>query len=238
MGILDRLRRKVYASAPPGLKPALRTVGTRVGLRRGSTLPPPVDAAREDRLRLRLHDDPNDDAAFSELAEIVRRRAAEGHVPEGRLGQPVPPADPDRAANDAVWALAEEMAGNPRAWHPLIELARLSIRDDREGSLRRLGTAAERDPSGRALVEGLAMLREAGLPDEALGLGVGHWRPREHDVEAGRHLVQAAVEAGRMGEARRHLDALGLHPDQGRVAPLRAELEREIHLAERKRTTT
>jgi hypothetical protein len=197
-----------------------------------------VDAAREDRLRLRLHDDPNDEKAFEELAEIVRRRAAEGHIPEGRLGQPVPPADPERAANDAVWALAEELAGNPRAWHPLTELARLSIRDDREGALRRLGTAAERDPSGRALVEGLAMLREAGLPDEALGLGVGHWRPREHDVEAGRHLVQAAVEAGRMGEARRHLDALGLHPDQGRVAPLRAELEREINSAERKRTTT
>ncbi len=210
MGILDRLRRKVYASAPPALKPALRTVGMRAGLRPRSTLRPPVDAAREDRLRLRLHDDPNDEQAFDELAEIVRRRAAEGHIPEGRLGQPVPPADPDRAANDAVWALAEEMAGNPRAWHPLTELARLSIRDDREGALRRLGTAAERDPSGRALVEGLAM----------------------------RHLVQAAVEAGRMGEARRHLDALGLHPDQGRVAPLRAELEREINLAERKRTTT
>jgi hypothetical protein len=238
MGILDRLRRKVYASAPPALKPALRTVGMRAGLRPRSSLRPPVDAAREDRLRLRLHDDPNDEQAFGELAEIVRRRAAEGHIPEGRLGQPVPPADPERAANDAVWALAEEMAGNPRAWHPLTELARLSIRDDREGALRRLGTAAERDPSGRALVEGLAMLREAGLPDEALGLGVGHWRPREHDVEAGRHLVQAAVEAGRMGEARRHLDALGLHPDQGRVAPLRAELEREINLAERKRTTT
>lgn len=238
MGILDWLRRKVYASAPPSLKPALRTVGTRAGLRPRSTLRPPVDAAREDRLRLRLHDDPNDEQAFDELAEIVRRRAAEGHVPEGRLGQPVPPADLERAANDAVWALAEEMAGNPRAWHPLVELARLSIRDDREGALRRLGTAAERDPSGRALVEGLAMLREAGLPDEALGLGVGHWRPREHDVEAGRHLVQAAVEAGRMGEARRHLDALGLHPDQGRVAPLRAELEREINMAERKRTST
>ncbi len=238
MGILDWLRRKVYASAPPSLKPALRTVGTRAGLRPRSTLRPPVDAAREDRLRLRLHDDPNDEQAFDELAEIVRRRAAEGHVPEGRLGQPVPPADLERAANDAVWALAEEMAGNPRAWHPLVELARLSIRDDREGALRRLGTAAERDPSGRALVEGLAMLREVGLPDEALGLGVGHWRPREHDVEAGRHLVQAAVEAGRMGEARRHLDALGLHPDQGRVAPLRAELEREINMAERKRTST
>ncbi len=38
-----------------------------------------------------------------------------------------------------------------------------------------------------------------------------------------------------MGEARRHLEALSLHPDQGRVAPLRAELEREIALADTKR---
>ena len=180
---------------------------------------------------MRLHDDPNDEAAFDELAEIVRRRAAEGHVAEGRLGQPVPPADRQRAANDAVWALAEELAGNPRAWHPLVELARLSIHDDREGALRRLGTASERDPSGRALVEGLAMLRDVGLPADALSLGVGHWRPREHDVEAGRQMVQAAIEAGRVAEARRHLEALSQHPDQARVAVLRAELERQITAA-------
>jgi hypothetical protein len=235
MGLLDRLRRRVSTVTPQRLKPALRSVSGRAGARRRSSVRRPQDLARENALRMRLHDDPNDEPAFDELVDIVRRRAAEGHVPEGRLGQPVPPADPERAAADAVWALAEELAGNHRAWHPLVELARLSIHDDREGALRRLGTAAERDHSGRALVEGLAMLREVGLPDEALGLGVGHWRPREHDVEAGRHLVQAAVEAGRMGEARRHLEALGLHPDQGRVAPLRADLERQISDADKRR---
>lgn len=235
MGLLDHLRRRVSRATPQRLKPALRSVAGRSGARRRTTAKQPADLARENVLRMRLHDDPNDEAAFDALADIVRRRAAEGHEPEGRLGQPVPPADPERAANDAVWALAEELAQNHRAWHPLIELARLSIHDDREGALRRLGTAAERDHSGLALVEGLEMLRGAGLPDEALGLGVGHWRPREHDVEAGRQLVQAAVDAGRMGEARRHLEALSLHPDQGRVGPLRAELERQIQNADRRR---
>ncbi|MFP5347401.1 MAG: hypothetical protein ACLGIA_10280 [Actinomycetes bacterium] len=228
MGFLDRLRARVSRATPPVLKPALRSVSGRAGARRRSSVRAPLDLARENGLRMRLHDDPNDERAFDELAEIVRHRAALGHVPEGKLGQPVPPSDPERAANDAVWALAEEVAQNHRAWHPLVELARLSIHNDRKGALRRLGTAAERDPSGCALVEGLEMLRQAGLPDEALGLGVGHWRPREHDVEAGRQLVQAAVEAGRVGEARRHLEALSQHPDKGRVAQVREELDRLI----------
>lgn len=219
MGLWHRLRHRLVTAAPPRLRPVLLNARAKASGRR----PAAADAAPEADLRNRLYDDPNDQPAFRDLADIVRRRAAEGHQD----------GDPLRAADDAVWALAEELAGNSRAWYPLIELARLSVHEDRDGALRRLGTAAERDPSGRALAEGLAMLREAGLPSEALGLGVGHWRPREHDVEAGRHLVHAAVEAGRIAEARRHLDALSLHPDQGRVAPLRAELEREIAVAER-----
>lgn len=220
MGLLERLRRRVEMARTEGLRPALRPPVVLRTLRM-----PPLDAAEETRLRARLHDDPNDESAFARLADIVRRRAAEGHVG----------GDPQRDADDAVWALAEELAGNHRAWYPLIELARLSIHEDREGALRRLATAAERDHSGRALAEGLGMLRSAGMPSEALGLGVGHWRPREHDVEAGRHLVHAAVEAGRIGEARRHLQALAEHPDQGRVGPLRAELERAISEADAKR---
>lgn len=221
MGLLDRLRRRVETARTEGLRPALRPpVALRPRRRR-----PPLDAAEETRLRERLHEDPNDESAFNRLADIVRRRAAEGHLD----------GDPQRAADDAVWALAEELAGNHRAWHPLIELARLSVHEDRDGALRRLGTAAERDPSGRALAEGLAMLREAGMPSEALGLGVGHWRPREHDVEAGRHLVYAAVEAGRIAEARRHLDVISEHPDQARVVSLRAELERAIAEADQRR---
>lgn len=182
----------------------------------------PLDAAQEDALRARLETDPNDEPAFRELADLVRRGAAEGH--EG--------GDPQKAADDSVWSLAEEMARSPRAWYPLVELARLSLPDDRDGALRRLAIASDRDHSGRALAEGLNVLRDAGLPDEALGLGVGHWRPRDHDPDAGRHLVHAAVEAGRIGEARRHLAAFEQFPDQARVIDVRSELERTIEQAD------
>ena len=172
----------------------------------------------EDDLRARLVEDPNDVAAFERLAEIVRVRAVEGHDA----------GDPKREADDSVWALSEEIAQNPRAWYPLIQLARLSIDDDRETALRRLSTAAERDATGEALAQGLAMLREAGHPVDALNLGVGHWRPREHVVAAGRELIEASIESGRSGEARRHLDAMGAHPDQAGVERLRRELEGRI----------
>jgi hypothetical protein len=188
-----------------------------------------VASLPEDDLRAHLkNDDPNDVEAFARLAETVRQRAAEGHPEQDRV----------RAANDAVWALAEELAHSQKAWYPLVEMARLSIEDDREASLRRLSTAAERDPTGRALAMGLQMLRETGHPGDALNLGVGHWRPRDHDIEAGRQLVEAAIEAGRHGEARRHLDALSAHPDQGRAAALRAELERRIAQSEPARERT
>lgn len=203
MGSLDRLVKRV---APQAVVPGSGAEMT------------DVDEAGEARLWTILHEDPNDEEAFGRLAETVRRRAGEGHVP----------GDQQRAADDAVWALAEELAHSGKAWFPLIELARLSVHDDREAALRRLSTASERDPSGRALARGLQMLREEHLPDEALGLGVGHWRPREHDLEAGRQLVEAAVEAGRKADARRHLEALTEHPDVGRVQELRVELERRI----------
>jgi hypothetical protein len=203
MGSLDKLLKRVVPRTPGAGESGVDTI---------------VDAAEEARLWAQLKDDPNDVTAFARLAELVRRRAGEGHEA----------GDQQRAADDAVWALAEELAHSGRAWYPLIELARLSVHDDREAALRRLATAAERDPSGHALATGLQMLREAHLPDEALGLGVGHWRPREHDLEAGRQLVEAAVEAGRKADARRHLAALSQHPDVGRVQVLRAQLERRI----------
>lgn len=205
MGAFDRMRQRVQVSA-----------GTR-----GPGGPAGIGPMDEEPLRAVLTQDPNDVHAFARLAEIVRRRAAEHEAPEsGR--------DPKESANDAVWALAEELAHSGRAWYPLIELARLSIDDDREAALRRLGTAAERDPSGVALAYGLRMLRETGHPADALNVGVGHWRPREHTLEAGRQLVEAALEAGRTGEARRHLQALAQHPDRGRAEALRRELERLI----------
>ena len=223
MGLLDRWRRRPESDAGTGEAGRRRR-------RRESPAAVPGEAA----LRETLHEDPNDETAFAALVETVRTRAAEAHVAddpaEGHEAE-----DARRAADNAVWALAEELAQSPKAWRPLLVMGRLSLADDREAALRRLGIAAERDPSGRALAEALAILREAHMNDDALSLGVGHWRPREHDVEAGRHLVAAAIDSGRLAEARRHLKALGEHPDQGRVAPLRAELEDAIARADRAR---
>ncbi|ANC29882.1 hypothetical protein [Isoptericola dokdonensis] len=185
----------------------------------------------EDALRAMLHDDPNDRRAFAALAELVRRRAADPTSPDDPLAA-LPEEERVEAADLAVWSLAEELAGHPRAWRPLLELGRLSVADDPEGAMRRFTTAAERDPSGQALAEGLEVLRDAGLPVEALGLGIGHWRVREHDVEVGRQLVLAAVEADRLDEARRHLAALESHGDATAVAAVRSELVAAIDAAE------
>lgn len=202
------------------------TVGTR---RPSPSAPRRGDTGHEDALRAQLTDDPNNEEAFSALAEIVRRRAAEDPTLEDPLRDSDEiPETKQQAADLAVWALAEELAGHPRGWYPLIELGRLSLADDPEGAVRRFTTAAERDPDGNALVEGLAILREAGMPVEALGLGVGHWRVKEHPPEVGRHLVLAALEADRVHEAKQHLRALETHPDARRTARLREELAKRI----------
>ena len=214
MGVLDRLRRRLAGEQPPAQgRPAAA---------------PPVapTPAEEARLWSVLREDPNDVQSFHALAEIVRRWGEEGH--EG--------GDPRRAADDAVWSLAEELAHSPRAWYPLIELGRLSVHDDREQALRRLATASDRDPTGCALAKAIQMLREEGLPAEALGLGVGHWRLKEHVVEVGRQLVLAATEAGRTADARRTLDVLlASHPDTEKVEQVRPELQRAVEEAERVR---
>ena len=210
------------------------TVGTRrprSGEKRGDTV-------HEDALRAMLVDDPNDERAFRALAELVRRRAAEGPTNDDPLAAPVDESEKQRAADLAVWALAEELAGHPRGWYALVELGRLSLDDDQESALRRFATAAERDPSGRALAQSMEVLRAAGLPAEALGLGVGHWRAREHDPEVGRQLVLAAIEADRPLEARQHLESLAAYADPEAFAPLRADLERAVAQADQHRAGT
>ena len=185
-------------------------------------------------MRSVLSDDPNNDRAFRALAEIVRRRAAGPGPEDNPLTAPQDEHERQRAADLAVWALGEELSGNPRAWYPLIEVARLSVRDDHEGTLRRLSTAAERDATGQALAAGLEVLRDAGQPVDALGLGVGHWRPREHDPEIARQLVLAALEADRPLDAKQYLASLDLYPDKAAVAPMRAELTQLIAQAEQR----
>jgi hypothetical protein len=234
MGILDRFLRRLSgqsaqrshdASSAPVRVPAQVPDGRPVAA--GASSAPGadeagVDTVAEAQLWARLKADPNDIQAFGELAEMVRLRATLGHAG----------GDPQRAADDAVWSLAEELAHSGRAWFPLVELARLSVHDDREAGLRRLGTAAERDPSGVALATGLGMLREERMPSEAVNLAVGHWRPREHDLAAGRQVVEASIEAGRVGDARRHLTALLTHPDTAAAEEIRAELAPLIDRAE------
>lgn len=210
------------------------TIGTRrptKGDRRGDTL-------HEDALRAMLVDDPNNIRAFQALSEVVRRRAADSTHNEDPLAAEVADHEKQRAADLAVWALAEELAGNPRAWYPLVELARLSLDDDPEAAIRRLATAADRDPSGEALVEAISTLREAGQPVEGLGLGVGHWRAKEHTPEVGRQVVLAALEADRLFDARHHLDSLAYSPDKRAVAKIRPELEKAIAQAEQKLSGT
>ncbi|OJV58136.1 MAG: hypothetical protein BGO38_08025 [Cellulomonas sp. 73-145] len=222
MALLPRLRQLIRRPSS----------ASRVGARRPTSSQRRGDTLHEDALRSMLADDPNNERAFQALAEIVRRRAAESVADQDPLTAPADEQERRHAADLAVWALAEEFAGNPRGWYPLIELARLSVHDDHDGTMRRVVTAAERDPSGRALAQGLALLREAGQPVEALGLGVGHWRPREHDPEVARELVLASIEAGRPLDAKQHLDALSLYPDQAAVQALRAELTQTIAEAE------
>jgi hypothetical protein len=214
MGALDRIRRRLSGARPPAPRATA----------------PVADATPEEEARLWavLREDPNDVMSFHALAEIVRRQAEDGH----RGG------DPRKAADDAVWSLAEELAHSGRAWYPLVELGRLSVHDDREQALRRLATATHRDPSGRALATSVQMLRDEGLPAEAIGLGVGHWRPREHEIEVGRQLVLAAIEARRAADARRFLQNLTAHPDTRTVARVRAELEPQIDEAERQRAAS
>lgn len=168
----------------------------------------------QDVLRHRLEADPNDVEAFDALADLVRR------------GTPTSPdAGPGHSRGDnAVRALAEQLAHSPRAWYPLLELARVVAVEEPEVAVRQLSTAVEREHTGRALAAAVRILREAGHPSDALGVGVGHWHPHEHDLDVARELVETALSAGRRADAERWLDAISGHPDQVRGAALRREL--------------
>lgn len=222
MGILKRLAQIISSQQHLEDKPE----------RRRTTGQVPADAEREDELRAALLDDPNDPEAFAELAEVVRLRTQAADQPDPLIAE-TGPIDTDTWTGASQWALAEELAGNPRAWYPLIELARLSLDDDREGAMRRLAAACDRDRSGRALVQAITMLREAHLPAEALALGVGHWDPANQIPEAGRQVIGAALDAGRPADARRHLSDLSEYgAERPGTAEVVAELEPFVKAAE------
>lgn len=221
MALLRRLRTILTRSRP----------GTGVGERRATTAAQREDVPREKVLRNRLIADPNDGAAFRELAELVRARA-EGTEPVDPLIGDHDDVPHQVSADVAVWALAEELAGNPRAWFPLIKLGLLSLHDDHEGAMRRFHAACEREDTGKALTESIVTLREAGLPGEALGLGVGQWSPTGHEPEAGRQVVLAALDAQRPSDARRHLRDLADAAESAKARRVLAELEPLVAAAE------
>lgn len=220
MALLARLRSLLTRAQPQ----------RRVGTRQATTAARSEDGPREKVLRSVLVEDPNNVDAFRELAELVRRRA-EGEEPVDPLIAEHEPQDRHVSADVAIWALAEELAGNPRAWFPLVELGRLSLEEDRDGAMRRFAAACEREDTGLALAEAVRTLRAAELPADGLGVGVGHWSPRENLPETGRQIVLAALEADRPLDARRHLRQLAERED-AETAAVVAELEPLVAAAE------
>lgn len=108
----------------------------------------------------------------------------------------------------AVWALAEEVAQQPKAWLPLVVLAELTLDTDHEAAMRWLNLAVEREPSGIALTYAIAMLRDSGNLSDAVTFGVSHWEVASREAAAGREVVMAALDGGRVEEARRLYDSM------------------------------
>jgi hypothetical protein len=189
-----------------------------------------TDDPAEVELRARLDEDPNDIGAFNSLAELVRASGEQARAADP-LTADAPHAEP-QSADLAVWALAEELAGRPNAWYPLIELGRLSVHDDLDGALRRLGAACAREDSGLALAEAIWVLREAGQPAAADSLATAHWDSTTHVPAAGRQVVLAALESERRVAAAGLLDLVAARGDDDSVAVV-AELRSVVPGASR-----
>ncbi|QRV02814.1 hypothetical protein JTE88_03560 [Arcanobacterium phocisimile] len=165
---------------------------------------PLVDRAGE--LRVALAADPNDREAFEELISII-----------WALGQSHPTVDPLTADEEpphetpiklVLWALSEDLASDSRAWYPLIQLARLSIKDDAEAAVHQIEVAAGREETGLALEQGISLLVAAGYPDTAMQIGMGRWNPQEHIVGVGVALTKAAIASGKLSDAQRFISYL------------------------------
>jgi hypothetical protein len=173
-----------------------------------------ADGMPEAALHQALVADPNDENAFDRLVCVLARAKEANRHPNPRG---------ESTIRDVTWSLAAELAQRPEAWFPLLELARLSLEEDLPAAVPRLRAAVTREPTGRALTRAATLLRTAGHPNEAFRLAVAHWRPASHELAAGRQLVLAGLEAGRVDELRRHLRALATRRG-GRAQVLRVEL--------------
>lgn len=182
--------------------------------------------ARIAELRARLADDPNDVVAFDELVRIAQSAEEEQ-----------PPADPLRAdttatgsvpvsADLAIWALAEELSGNTSSWYPQIQLARLSVKSDTQGAIKKLNVAADRNPSGEVLAKCVKILRDAGMPDQALSLGLAHWAPGKQDAVAGWAIIDAALDAERVQEAKTYMRELEPYVSRSEIEEMMESINR------------
>ncbi|WP_270974363.1 hypothetical protein [Trueperella sp.] len=175
-------------------------------------------------LREKLAKDPNDVAAFDELASLIKGFAVSREPADPLTGESGE-ADPKLV----LWALSEEIGSDSRAWYPLIQLAWLSGPEDSEAAQRYLETAADREETGIALAEGIKLLRETGQNEAAIQLGLGRWRPAEQIVGVAEELVTAALAANKVDEAAKYLKILKESGESGELVD-----DLEIAIATRK----
>ncbi|MFP7696022.1 hypothetical protein [Trueperella sp. LYQ143] len=174
-------------------------------------------------LRDRLTEDPNDTAAFDELAVLIRQAHDMHQMADPLIGQS---SQGDGVRMDLVlWALGEEIGADPRAWYPLIQLARLCEDTDVDMAQRYCEMAADREPTGIALTHGIRLLRELGHSNAAIQLGLGRWNPVEHSSAVAVELIDTALSAQRRHEAEHYVSLLA---DSGAPAQVIAELNRRI----------
>ena len=162
------------------------------------------DESQATELRDKLATDPNDREAFDALAALIYEAYEEREVDDPLTDNASAPADPELV----LWALAEEIGSDSRAWYPLIQLAKLTIAQDLESAVRHLETAVARDDTGQALAEAIGLLRSKEHYEAALQLGLGKWNPQEHPTAVAGELIQSAIAAGKIDEARSYLEML------------------------------
>lgn len=219
-----------------------------VGRRRESEHTNNPHALQEDALRAMLMDDPNNERAFLALVDLVADNAVHGDEQEVSDNPGLDPlfGDPEEiqqhdAQTDAelveerrlvaMWALAEEYAGHPKGWYPMIQLARLSLETNAEDSMRRFNAGISRDDTGQALARSIDLLRDSHLVQEAYALGAGHWRARDHHPIAGVAVVRAALDCGKVSEAHSHLSELQEHYDATQISELDPALVSDVERA-------
>lgn len=224
MAIMPRIRKLLSRSSSAS--------ASTVGLRRETPHTHNVNVVQEDALRAVLSDDPNNVNAFKALVDVVTRNCAvETSDNEDPLNASSVDSEQAQIKRMSIWALAEEFSGHPRAWRPLLELARLSIEQEPEEAQRRVNAALARDTTGEALAEAIALYTRFDRAGDAYNFAIGHWKPREHVPQAGVALVRAAVLGEKHIEAETALAELLNHATAQDIAAIDATLLDKVHVA-------